>query len=150
MEVDLALTTPFWKNLIFPYFGLVSRYEGYPTIILCSWTAIYTILLQNLSGDPIEMVLEFFQVFSSAPLTPRQYLENFGATFGAFWTGRALVYNFRKTVTIFALNRYCFVIIQLITGKSTGEGITRFRIVSDSVCKPTPEPEHLICWEISP
>jgi len=51
-----------------------------------------------------------------------------------------LVYNFRKTVPIFALNRYFFVRIQLITGKSMGEGITRFRIVSDSMCKPTPEP----------
>ena len=86
------------------------------------------------------MVLEFFQVFSSAPLTPRQYLENFGATFGASWTGRALVYNFRKTVLIFALNRHCFVVTHLITGNSMGEGIIRFRIVSDSVCKPTPEP----------
>jgi len=113
----------------------------YPTIILCSYTAIYTILLQNLSGDPIEMVLEFFQAFSSAsaPLAPRQYLENFGATFGAFWTGRALVYNFRKTVLIFALNRYYFGITNLITGNSMGEGIIRFRIVSDSMCKPTPE-----------
>ena len=86
------------------------------------------------------MVLEFFQAFSRTPLAPRQYLEKFRATFGAFWTGRALVYNFRKTVTIFALNRYFFVIIQLITGNSMGEGIIRFRIVSDSVCKPTPEP----------
>jgi len=68
------------------------------------------------------MVVEFFRAFSSAPLAPRQYLENFGATLGASWTGRALVYNFRRTVLIFALNRYFFVITHLITGNRMGEG----------------------------
>jgi len=50
---------------------------------------IYTILLKIGSGDPIEMVLGFFQAFSCAPLSLRRYLEKFRATFGAFWTGRA-------------------------------------------------------------
>jgi len=84
------------------------------------------------------MVVEFFRAFSSAPLAPRQYLENFGATLGASWTGRALVYNFRRTVLIFALNRYFFCYNSLNYGQQYGGGDnqvqnrTRFCVQTDS------------------
>ena len=58
-----------------------------------------------MSGDPVEMVLEFFQAFSRAPLAPRQYLELLLVRSG---TEELLVYNYRKTVPIFALNRFFF------------------------------------------